>query len=272
MKNWSRKKKLLLWIPLLLISLFFIGSITEWSSPTLEIAIRRKEKQQLIGPSEIVDRLDFEYSSWDHLVIGETKSGYTTYEYQDGLGWDNGYLRYFPKSGEVTMFTTDYLYEQGNGLPLMPIILFPESLKGSFAQMTLTVTGIESSDTFRIGSHKEPEGYFLFMLPAGPELKSEYFWLLQQAITNSYQEYVLTGTVEIQIEFYDHAGNLIDTYSKTVTKYRTSPRRKFRRGQLLNSVPGSASGLPPLPASGLPPGGRKRQICGSISACHPRSR
>ena len=37
----------------------------------------------------------------------------------------------------------------------------------------------------------------MFSLPAGPELKSDCYWLLQQAITGAWQEYVLTGTVEI---------------------------------------------------------------------------
>lgn len=218
MKNWPRKRKLAVCLVVLLLSLFLIGSIANLPSPTLQIAIHRAEKQMLIGPSEIMDKLDFEYSSWDHLILGKTKYGYTTYEYQDGLGWDNGYLRYFEKTPVATVFTTDYLYEQTSGLPQLPIFLFPESLKGSDAQMTLTVTGMESSDTFRIGSRKEPEGYFLFMLPGGPELKTEYFWLIQQSISNAWQEYDLTGTVEIQIDFFDRSGNLVDTWSKTVTK------------------------------------------------------
>ena len=80
MKNWSRKKKLLLCIPILLVSLFFIASITQWPSPTLEIAIRRKEKQQLVGPGVMIEQLDFVGSSWDHLILSRTEHGYTTYE------------------------------------------------------------------------------------------------------------------------------------------------------------------------------------------------
>ncbi len=218
MKNWSRKKKLLFCIPILLISLFFIASITEWPSPTLEIAIRKKEKQQLIGPSEIIEKLDFHNSSWDHLIISQTEYGYTTYEYQDGLGWDNGYLRYFEKTPVATMFTTDYRYEQGFGEPWLPIFVFPQNLTAYSARMMLTVQCAESSAEFNLRSYREPGSCFMFSLPAGPELEGECYWLLQQAITGAWQEYVVTGTVEIQIDFYDRQGNLVDTYSKTVTK------------------------------------------------------
>ena len=218
MKKWSRKKKLLLCCVLLLISLFFIASITNRPSPTLEIAIARAEKQMLIGPSEIIDILDFTYSNWDHLVLGKTEHGYITYEYQDGLGWDNGYLRYYEKTPVATIFTTDYPYEQGYGEPWLPIIVFPQNRTVYDARMRLTIEGTESSASFDLRSYREPENCFMFRIPTDAELNSACYWLLQQAISCSWQEYVVAGTVEIQIDFYDHSGNLVDTYLKTVTK------------------------------------------------------
>ena len=218
MKNWSRKKKLLLWVPILLLSLLFIAAIIEWPSPTLEIAIRRAEKQMLIGPSEIIDVLDFTYSNWDHLVLGQTDHGYITYEYQDGLGWDNGHLRYFKKTPVATVFTTDYPYEQGYGEPWLPIIVFPQKQTTSSARIMLRIEGTESSTSFDMQSYREPDNCFMFRIPTDTDLDSECYWLLQQAISGSWQEYVVAGTVEIQINFYDHSGNLVDSYSKTVTK------------------------------------------------------
>jgi hypothetical protein len=216
MKNWSRKRKLILCVIILLISLFFIASITVWPSPTLQMAIRRAEKQMLIGPSEIIDILDFTFSNWDHLILGETKYGHITYEYQDGLDWDNGYLRYFEKTDTATVFTTDYPYRTDDD-QWLPIIAFPENDKSVSAMLTLSISGIESSKDIQLETHKKDTGYFLFTLPTD-DLDTELYWLLQQAISGSWQEYVLTGTVEIQIDFFDRSGNLVDTYSKTVTK------------------------------------------------------
>lgn len=213
MKKWSRKKKLLLCSVILLISLFFIASITNWPSPTLEIAIARKEKQQLVGPSEIIGQLEYDYGQ---IYLGKTDHGFITYEYIDDLGWDHGELRYFPKENTATIFCTDFLlwYDQERWLP---IIVFPQNSKTASATLSLTVVGSEAQESYQLESSRQEGGYCLFSLPLENN-SGEVFWLLQQAITGSWQEYVLTGTVEIQIDFYDHSGNLVDTYSKTVTK------------------------------------------------------
>ena len=213
MKKWSRKKKLLLCSVILLISLFFIASITNWPSPTLEIAIARKEKQQLIGPSEIIGQLEYDYGQ---IYLGKTDHGFITYEYIDDLGWDHGELRYFPKENTATVFCTDFLlwYDQERWLP---IIVFPQNSQAASATLSLTVIGSEAQESYQLESSRQEGGYCLFSLPL-EDNSGEVFWLLQQAITGSWQEYILTGTVEIQIDFYDHSGNLVDTYFKTVTK------------------------------------------------------
>ena len=81
----------------------------------------------------------------------------------------------------------------------------------------LSSSGIESSKDIQLEGHKSDTDYFLFSLPTDA-LDTELYWLIQQAISGSWQEYVLTGTVEIQIDFYDRSGNLVDTYFKTVTR------------------------------------------------------
>lgn len=216
MKNWPRKRKLFLCVIILLISLLFIASIAVWPSPTLQIAIHRAEKQMLIGPSEIIDVLDFTYSNWDHLVLGKTEYGYITYEYQDGLGWDNGHLRYFDKSEKATVFTTDYAYRTENE-QWLPIIVFPEDTKSCVANMTISITSTEVSDIYRLEAEKTEAGYYLFPLPT-EDLEAEFYWLLQQSISGAWQEYVVAGTAEIRLDFYDRSGKLVDTYSKIVAK------------------------------------------------------
>jgi len=213
MKCWSRKKKLLFCIPLLLISLFIIASMAEWPSPTLEIAIRRKEKQQLVGPSEIIGTLEYDYGV---IHIGKIAEGWITYEYIDDLGWDSGELRYFPGEKDTTMFCPDFLLWT-KGRQWLPIFVFPEGTSAAEAEMRISVTGLETDGVYTLTGVKMEGGYFQFSLP-GEDLGPEHFWLLQQSVTNSYQEYVLTGTVEIQIDFFDRSGTLADTYSKTVSK------------------------------------------------------
>ena len=198
MKRWSRKKKLLLCSFILLISLFFIGSITNRPSPTLEIAIARKEKQQLVGPSEIIGQLEYDYGQ---IYLGKTDHGFITFEYTDDLGWDSAELRYFPKEEQVTLICPDFLLWTDSD-QWLPIFAFPNNARVFSADMTITLSGIEASGTYELKGVRQDGEFLLFSLPTG-ELGAEHFWLLQQSITNSYQEYVLTGTVEIQIDFYD---------------------------------------------------------------------
>ena len=216
MKKWSRKKKLLLCVVFLLLSLFFIATIIHWPSPTLEIAIRRKEKQQLVGPSAIIGHIEYGYQNDDHIFLGKTDSGWITYEYIADLGWDSGELRYFPKEESATLFCTDFLLRTEDE-SWLPIFVFPENPDYTLAEMTISISCLDSSDVYRLDGEKQGHGGFLFSLP-GANLDTEYFWLLQQAVTNSYQEYVLTGTVDIQIDFYDRSGKLVNTYTNTVIK------------------------------------------------------
>lgn len=216
MKNWSRKQKLMLCVFLLLTSLLFIGSISHWPSPTLEIAIRRQEKQQLIGPSEIIAAMDFEYSPWDHLVLGKTEHGYTTYEYSDSLGWDKGDLNYYPKEDDCTIFCTEYWYRTGEE-EWLPIFLFPESQRSAGTKLSLTINVEGEEKSYQLDGERKDSSFYLFSLPI-EDMGGQHFWLLQQAITGAYSEYVLSGTVDIQIEYFDASGTLVDTYSQTVMK------------------------------------------------------
>lgn len=216
MKNWSRKRKLMLCTILLIVSVLFIASLSNLHSPTLEIAVRRAEKQQLVGPARIIAAMDFDNSPWDHLVLGQTEYGCITYEYRDDLGWDKGDLNYYPKDQEVALFCTEYWYRTGDE-EWLPIFLFPERQNSAKANLNLNITIEGESKTYQLEGERKDSSYYLFSLPT-EEMGGKHFWLLQQALTGAYSEYVLSGTVEIQINYYDVSGNLTDTYSKTVTK------------------------------------------------------
>ena len=216
MKNWSRSRKLLFFTLLLLISLFFIASISNWRSPTLEIAIHRAEQQQLVGPSVIIAVMDFEFSPWDHLVLGKTRHGFVTYEYRDDLGWDHGELTYYPKDDDDTIFCTEYWYRSGEE-EFLPVFLVPSNPRSAEAKMSISITVDGETKSCQPDGKRKDSSYFLFMLPM-KEIVGQHFWLLQQMLTGAYSEYVLTGTVEIQIEYYDRSGTLIDTYTKSFTK------------------------------------------------------
>lgn len=217
MKNWSRKRKLALCTLILLLTAAGLFFCSDWPSPTPEIAFRRAEKEQLVGPAEIITTLDFEYGSYDHMMIGKSEHGYTTFEYYDHHGLDYGKLRYFPKTEGATLFCPEYSYYDENGERCVLIFLFPEKNTPASVEMAISISCGQESETYHLEGQRHDGAFYLLSLPYR-ELKPKHYWLLQQTLTGSYSEYVLTGTVDISIEYYDRNGQLTDTYERTVTK------------------------------------------------------
>ena len=217
MKKWSRKKKLLLCILIFLISLFFIASITQWHSPTPEIALRRMEKRQLIGPSEIITTIDTNNVDNCHMIWGESEHGYTVFLYFDTVDLDSGNLYYFPKSEQVTICCTGYNNVYEDGSKELPIYVFRENTIYPEAWISLTISSGEETHTYEMVGHPMDSIFYCFPIQI-TDMPFEDYYLLNQALNKEYDNIILTGTVEIQIDFYDNSGNLVDTYSKTVTK------------------------------------------------------
>ena len=217
MKRWSRKTKLAAWALILLITAAFLFFCYNRPSLTPEIAFRRAEKQQLIGPAEIIATLSSKNGYSESILIGKTEHGYTTYEYYNSGHLDGGQMRYFPKTEDATLFGPKYTYYDENGLPYILIFLFPETCSAPLAELTLTISCEDETETYHTEGQRQDGGFYILPLPYR-ELKSQHYWLLQQALTGAYSEYDLTGTVEISVEYYDRTDNLTDTYQRTVTK------------------------------------------------------
>lgn len=214
MKRWSRKVKLAAWALILLLTAAFLFFCYNRPSLTPEMAFRRAEKQRLIGSAEIIASLDFQYGNYDHMMIGESEHGYTTFEY---CGWDDGKLRYFPKSEGATLFCPEYSYYDENNEPYVLIFLFPEKSAAPLAELTITISCDGVTEAYHTEGQRQDGGFYILPLPYR-ELKNQHYWLLQQALTGAYSEYVLTGTVEITVEYFDRTDQLTDTYQRTVTK------------------------------------------------------
>lgn len=216
MKNWSRKSKLNLCSIVLLLTVTALFFCSDWPSPTPEIAFRRAEKQKLIGPAEIITTLDSENEYNASFILGQSNHGYTMFEYYSRR-WDDGRLRFFPKTESATLFCPEHSYYDENHEPYVLIFLFPEKCTSPSAKLTLTISCDGESETYHTEGKRQDGGFYLLSLPYR-DLKGKHFWLLQQALTGSYSEYVMTGTVDISIESFDRYGNLTGTYERTVTK------------------------------------------------------
>ena len=215
MKRLSRPTKILIWSVILVLAVWLFLFASNYPSPTAEVAFRKAEKENLIGPAEVIEILDFEDSGYDHLLIAHSPYGYTFFEWTDP-NWDDGRLSYQKKNDRVTLFCTYYPSERlYTGRGWLPIFAFAQHGAAVRARLTIETIKQESTATYTLEAEKSNAGYFLFKQNVS-ELQSEDFWYIQQLITGAYSEYVLDGTAKATVELYDHTGNLIET--KVFTK------------------------------------------------------
>ena len=216
MRNWSRKKKILFWLAILLICATFLYAISG-HSPSPEMAMRRLEKQNLIGPSQIIGREVIEpsdYSNSTEMIIGTSEYGYTVFSWS-GNNWDNtGYLKYSPKENGVTLvlplrrhFTTIY------GGYLCPIILFTENGDGSSARLSLNFDLHDDKFTCITEAQRTNEGYFLFLLSSEQQPMASINALMTVLGFTD-------GVMDATLELYDYDGTLISTQQFQWTESR----------------------------------------------------
>lgn len=217
MKNWPRKRKLALALLMLFVSTGIIFSLSNWASPTPEIAFRRAEKRRLIGPSEIITTIHTNNTDDCHVILGASDYGYTIFHYFEAMEFDEGNLHYFPKTEQVTICCAGYNNVYEDGSKVLPIYVFPENTVYPEAWISLTISSGEETHTYKMVGHPMDSIFYFFPIQI-TDMPFEDYYLLNQALNKEYDNIILTGTVEIQIDFYDNSGNLVDIYSKIVTK------------------------------------------------------
>lgn len=214
MGNRRKIRKIGIWLLIFLLSVCVIRVMSQSPSNTAEIVFRRKEKQNLIGPAEIVEIMDFKDNRYDHLLIGRSEHGYTFFEWND-RDPDDGILSYQPKSKGATLFCTEYSYQNIScGQGWLPIFAFVDTPTAYTARLILTTTTKYGETTHLLASMRNQQGYFLFTWDT-PNLQAEEFWVVQQLIAGNYMGYVEAGTATATLEVYDRDGTLIQTYCFT---------------------------------------------------------
>lgn len=196
---------------ILILSVTYLWFLGGRPSASAEMAFRRKEKLNLIGPAEIFATIDFTYGGYDHIMIGKSVYGYTFYEYRDSK-LDDGKLTYVPRKEGATLYCTEYMYgSEKYSAHWTPIFAFTDHPNAVTARLILQTTKNGETVTYPLASSKNSDGYFLFSLVT-LDMRGEDYWLLQQLIASQYREKVIKGTAEATLELYDKNGVLIETY------------------------------------------------------------
>ena len=209
MKRLSTKKKLALCLLILLAAAVMFFSVLGWKSPTAEVAFRRLEKRQLVGPAQILGTEQINCNYYNHMIIGASEYGYTAFAWYDSTNWDHGDLNYFPKQEDITLFLPLDLYViTGIKDAWLPVVVFAEDDSAVQARLTLQL----DSEIITVEAARTFSGYFLFRLNGDV---ASYDFVIQLLRTLS-PNYVTNDTATASITFFDRSGSELATYTPAI--------------------------------------------------------
>lgn len=205
-------KKIIIAALILVFSVASLHLLLTDNSLTPEMAFRRMEKKNMIGPAEIFAVVDFPHGAYDHILIGKSDYGYTFFEYRDEA-LDSGVLTYVPKKEGATLYCTNYMYgSEKYSSDWTPIFAFTDQKKAVSAKLVLEVTQDGETVTYPLEAEKSPEGYFMFHWET-LFLPGEEYWSIQQLIAGQHDGYVLDDcTAQATLELYSSNDTLLETY------------------------------------------------------------
>lgn len=220
----------------LLLAFLFYMSI---GSPafTTEQAFRRAEKIHMVGPSTIVDTLDWDdFAMFETLIVGETDYGvifygeYRIYASDVWPQWPQTEVRkpvfsYREKTGDLTVLAPPVAafglsgFDYGTQLPVYLFDAYPDAVR---AELEMTVTGTvsayingelvdtEFSHTFSEEATRLHPGYFRFDLRASGEVLDYISHIsngssLYRSLTDS-EKY---ARIPVTVRLYDENDRLI---------------------------------------------------------------
>ena len=184
--NIPRKVRIAVDIVLILLILFLFYLSIGTPALTTEQAFRRAEKMHMVGPSEILDTLDWgDYPMFDTLIVAETDEiivFYREFRMYDYTPWPKlpkkqsreSVFTYREKTGDITVLGAPVSI---SGIEILdyvrsyPVYVFDDYPEAVRAELEITVTGIKKSSKkeyrFSAEADRRSEGFFRFTLDSG---------------------------------------------------------------------------------------------------------
>ncbi len=209
-----RKQKIALYLVLIIISLAVLSSFIEKDSPTAEIAFRKKEKQQLVGPAEIVATMEVTHSWYNRMMVGVSEHGLTVFSWHGDQNFDGGLLRYYEKDGSVTIFCPC-----GDGrLPVaedaqIPFFAITDHINAVSATLILELSYKGQTEEIELQAKRSEGGYFLFSLYRH-QLSDETRRKIEITLSPNYVGGILTA----QITLFDRNGIAVESRTVDLTQ------------------------------------------------------
>lgn len=188
----------------------FLGS----PALTAEMAYRRAEKANLVGPGEVLAVLEPAGQAYSHLVLAQEDEGVMLYAW-DRWNRDRRAFVYLEKDGPLTLAAApgrELLWLQTHAI--LPVYLFdncPEALR---AELELTLNGEYQGElhtvTYSLAARREGEGVFAFTIRSGTCLGAEGYLLSQlRHVTGNSAADTSHTEIRAAVRLYDAEGALL---------------------------------------------------------------
>lgn len=211
-----RKWRLVRNVICILLAVYFIWLFLDCRSLTMMGAFRRTEREQMLGPSEVVYRTKDGAATW---LLGKITDGYLATGVRWDLGWKTRYFTFWEKGENVTLVPVGY-YPQGRA-DSVELLLFHEMngvVRGE-AEVTLNATvGFGDGDVKAYEEGSVTETYLIQFEPCGEQALAgwiEPHFPDDGSLKNRTEKYAI-GTVfgsdeilSFVVWLYDGEGNVV---------------------------------------------------------------
>ena len=214
----SRRKRIIrIIIHLSLILVWIVVVYLGLGAPsfTAEMAMRRHEAAQWVGPSKVIAEGELPGPYYTGLLVGETDYGYCLYEYKAGLGkQDNGYLNYIPKDDPRICFMQNALvYGAREAFSIYSLSKVPGAVSARLTLESQVTYETEYTLIQTAQSDLQDGVYYRFEIDMSEtDMVVPQAWNLWLIGENWSSRYV-KGT--LRMEYFDRDGNLITTQEAT---------------------------------------------------------
>ncbi len=210
----TRKQKIGLYLVLIVLSATILLLMLDMDSPTAEIAFRKKEKQQLLGPAEIVTTMEVTHSWYNRMMVGVSEHGLSVFSWHGDRNFDGGELNYHEKDGSLSVFCPC----ADGRLPVaeeaqIPFFAITDHANAVEATLVLTLSYDGKEETIALRAGQSEGSYFLFSL-YGNQLSDEVRRNLEMALSSTY----VSGTVIATVTVFDWNGRAIESRTVDLTQ------------------------------------------------------
>ncbi len=210
----SRKQKAIWEMVIIAVSALIFFLLSDIPSLTPWCAFRHAERQNLIGPSDILGTNKVRMLLYDRIMLGESEHGYTLFLYSTENSLDySSKMTYIPKDGDITLAAVATPFPVENKKDhLVPFFVFTDHKNAASATLTLHLTRNPLEDTFTLEGSKCRGNYFVFWIDS-KLMSGEAFYCYNQAISYPQMEY----SVEASTVLFDKNGEQLEAKTKDMT-------------------------------------------------------